>query len=136
MTGVGLRDGVIATAGPGGSATMCCGAGMVPTGDALGEGEDVAVGGDDAAVAVGRAFCVRVNDGLADGEAITVAVVAAEDETLAGVALGAGAGVVSAATIAGFTKVFDGASDGGVASDFILVRAFSTAGRSEISSQP
>ena len=45
-------------------------------------------------------------------------------------------GEVSAVACAGLTKVFGGASGGGVASDLIFARAFSAACRSAIPSQP
>ncbi len=44
--------------------------------------------------------------------------------------------VVSVPACAGFTNIFDGASGGGVASDFIFARAFSAACRSAIVPQP
>lgn len=48
----------------------------------------------------------------------------------------AGGALASTAACAGFTKIFEGASAGGGASDFIFTRVFSTACRSAIPSQP
>ena len=127
----------------------CAGVGVataVAVGVALGPiaDEDVAVG-----VGVNRRAGMLVFGGIVAGElgeadaACAGGGVALLSKTGVAVAVAVGgalategAGVVSCGITAGFTNVLDGASDGGGASDFILVRAFSTAERSEISSQP
>ena len=61
------------------------------------------------------AVAVAVGVGVDVGEGETLSTELGEDV------------VVELVATAGFTKVFDGASGGGVASDFIFVRAFSAA---------
>jgi hypothetical protein len=91
-------------------------------------GETVAVDAgilSDAAGGVCRNAAVGLGNGTWVGETV--------GDANAGVETG---GEVSAVDCAGLTKVFDGASGGGVDSDLIFARAFSAACRSAIPSQP
>ena len=99
----------------------------VDVGVALGSlvGEGVA----EAAGVSGR--CARTG-----GVEVAVVVASGEGEALSVGAAEAAAAVGCAAAISGFTNVLEGASAGGVDSDFILVRACSAACRSPMSSQP
>ena len=105
----------------------------VAAGVALGVMADPGVSADRAGR---RGRCVAVGSGVteADSAGAALAVAAADGDGDAD-----GAAFVSAAgtdSLAGFTNVFDGASGGGVDSDFIFVRACSAACRSPMSSQP
>lgn len=128
----------------------------VTTGDA--EASAGLTDGEAGGLAVSNDFGWRRNGvGVADGGGVCAAragwkgvavaiggVIGGTVAAGAGVAAGAtdadadvaGAALASAAACAGFTKIFGGASGGGVASDFIFARVFSTACRSEIPSQP
>lgn len=139
--GVNLRSGILVT---GRAVADAVGDGVdvgasvdlrtgVPVG--LADGETVALAlalGDGDDVGVGRTVGLRngVAVGLADGETVALAT---GNALLAGVA---GAAVVWATATAGFINVFEGASAGGVDSDFIWARAFSAACRSLMPSQP
>ena len=97
---------------------------------ALGEAVAVAVG---VVVGTGVVSVVRRWNGVAatvtDGDAIGAEVAAGDVDVT-------GAADASPRASVGFTKVFDGAFGGGVASDFIFARAFSAACLSAMSSQP
>jgi hypothetical protein len=83
-----------------------------------------------------RGRAVAVDSGVTDADSAgaVVAVAAAEGDGDAGEA--AFVSAAGADSLADFTNFFEGASGGGVDSDFILVRACSAACRSPMSSQP
>jgi len=83
----------------------------------------VAVSGVSADRAGVRGCSVAFGNGVTDAESIGARGAAApEDVDVAGAAV---ASVAGADSLAGFTNFFEGASAGALASDFILVRAFS-----------
>lgn len=105
----------------------------VAAGVAVGVIADPGVSADRAGM---RGRAVAVGRGVTDTDptGAAVAVAAADGDADAGGA--AFVSAVGADSLTGFTNFFDGASGGGVDSDFILVRACSAACRSPMSSQP